>query len=177
MVPQCESAAPDTTAALAVLAKRTDWAPVLIARFEGWLAAESLEPADEERLRGTLLAFADQAAIRESEATIGSVIERVDTSVEELHAKAQDLAARSDVVKQQVERLMVAFQFHDRVHQILDQIMNTMHNASERLKTGTPPDKAEWEALLKAGYTTLEQHQSHEGQETAEVKTSEATFF
>ena len=121
--------------------------------------------------------MSDQAAVRESEATIGSVIERVDTSVEELNAKAQDLAARSEVVKQHVERLMVAFQFHDRVHQILDQIIGTMESASNRLKAGAPPDKAEWEALLKAGYTTLEQHQSHEGQQTVEVKTSEATFF
>lgn len=121
--------------------------------------------------------LSDQTAVRESEATISSVIERVDSSVEELNTRAQDLAARSEVVKQHVERLMVAFQSHDRVHQILDQITRTMESASCRLKSGSPPEKAEWDALLKAGYTTLEQHQSHEGKQTAEVKTSEATFF
>lgn len=119
----------------------------------------------------------EQAAIRESEATIGGVIERVESSVEALNARAQDLAGRSEVVRQQVERLLVAFQFHDRVHQILDQIIRTMESASERLKAGAPPDKAEWEDLLKAGYTTAEQHQNHNGERAAQVQTSTATFF
>ena len=119
---------------------------------------------------------ADQQAIRESEQTIGSVLERVGSTMRELNHRAEDLTARSEAVRQLVERLMVAFQFHDRVHQILDQITRTMDEASQRLRDGEPPNPAEWIALLSAGYTTLEQHAVHAGQ-PAENKASEATFF
>ncbi|MDY7820544.1 hypothetical protein U0F71_33315, partial [Burkholderia pseudomallei] len=46
---------------------------------------------------------------------------------------------------------------------ILDQVMQSMHSVNERLTQaatqGDWPDDAEWEALLSAGYTTVEQHQ------------------
>lgn len=120
---------------------------------------------------------AEQQAIRESEQTIGSVIERVDSTLREVTHRAEDLTARSETVRQIVERLMVAFQFHDRVHQILDQITRTMDQAAERLRDGEPPDPTEWKDLLSAGYTTLEQHAVHSGQASTDSKASEATFF
>ena len=67
-------------------------------------------------------------------------------------------------------------QFHDRVHQILDQITRTMDNAAQRLREGEPPALDEWTSLLRQGYTTLEQHAVHAGQ-PAPAKASEATFF
>lgn len=119
---------------------------------------------------------ADQEAIRESEHTIGTVLERVGSTMRELDTRAVHLTERSQAVRQEVERLMVAFQFHDRVHQILDQIIRTMDNAAQRLHSGEPPDLQEWGELLRQGYTTLEQHAVHGGQ-PAPAKTSEATFF
>lgn len=119
---------------------------------------------------------ADQQVIHESEQTIGSVLERVGSTMRDLNHRADDLTARSETVRQLVERLMVAFQFHDRVHQILEQITSTMDQAAQRLRDGAPPSAEEWNALLSAGYTTLEQHAVH-GREPAQNKASEATFF
>jgi methyl-accepting chemotaxis protein len=67
-----------------------------------------------------------------------------------------------EAVKAQVQQLMLAFQFQDRVHQILDQVNGSIADAVARLQTtlaeGRVPDAAEWAALLRAGYTTAEQH-------------------
>ncbi|MDE2276300.1 MAG: hypothetical protein KGK09_08395 [Burkholderiales bacterium] len=103
----------------------------------------------------------DAGVIRGSEATITGVIEQVDQAVGQLHARAAELGQRSQAVRTQVEALMVAFQFQDRVHQILDQVTASIHSGLARLQqalaAGEPPAAAEWSALLSAGYTTDEQ--------------------
>jgi methyl-accepting chemotaxis protein len=119
-----------------------------------------------EQVRQTLASASaqvrdDQALIGQSEQTVTGVIQRVDTTVEMLNARALELAQRSDAVRGQVEHLMVAFQFQDRVQQILDQITLSMATGSARLQdgaaTGQLPDATEWAALINAGYTTAEQ--------------------
>lgn len=123
----------------------------------------------------------DQELLSTSEHTISSVIQRMDGAVEELHARASDLTTRSDAVRGQVENLMVAFQFQDRVHQILDQITQSMGSATTRLReadsSGSLPDGAEWGALLKAGYTTDEQRAGQAGSGGSKQSSAEATFF
>jgi methyl-accepting chemotaxis protein len=108
-----------------------------------------------EKVRG------DQALLGDSEQTITTVIHRVNATVDELNTRATDLAERSHAVRDQIEQLMVSFQFQDRVQQILDQISQSMLSSSERLRqasaTGRMPASAEWIALLQAGYTTAEQ--------------------
>lgn len=103
----------------------------------------------------------DATLIGVSEQTIGDVVTQVDTTIGELHQRAQELAARGDAVRDQVRQLMIAFQFQDRVQQILDQVTASMHRAAERfeqaLLQGSPPDAAAWAALLAEGYTTHDQ--------------------
>ena len=103
----------------------------------------------------------DATLIEASEQTIGDVVTQVDTTIGELHQRAQELAARGDAVRDQVRQLMIAFQFQDRVQQILDQVTASMRRAAERfeqaLLQGTPPDAAAWSALLAEGYTTHDQ--------------------
>ncbi len=128
-----------------------------------------------ERMQG------DQTLLGQSEQTITSVIHRVDSTVDELNARAADLASRSDAVREQVEGLMVAFQFQDRVHQILDQITQSMGSTSARLidaaTTGHRPEGAEWTELLNAGYTTAEQKDHTVAPATAGQASAGATFF
>lgn len=106
---------------------------------------------------------ADAHLVHRSQNTIESVLQRVKSSVELLSQRADELDASSLAVRGLVEQMMVSFQFQDRVHQILDQVMQSMQSVSERLSLaatqGDWPDDAEWEALLSAGYTTVEQHQ------------------
>ena len=103
----------------------------------------------------------DAQALKASEATITDVVSQVDSTVSALNERAAELKARSEAVKAQVENLMVAFQFQDRVHQIMDQVNASILGATDRLQqallTGTVPTQAEWAALLSAGYTTAEQ--------------------
>jgi len=115
----------------------------------------ALAQADEQAVRGT-------SAIQSSEQTIRSVVSDVDVAVSQLHEQALALRSRGEVVKTQVQQLMLAFQFQDRVHQILDQVNGSIADAVAQLQTalaeGRVPDAAEWAALLRAGYTTAEQH-------------------
>ena len=101
-------------------------------------------------------------AVATSEQTIRAVVADVDSTVAQLHDRALDLRQHGEVVKVQVQQLMLAFQFQDRVHQILDQVNGSIADAVAQLQTalaeGRVPDAAEWAALLRAGYTTAEQH-------------------
>lgn len=120
----------------------------------------------------------EQALIRGSEQTVTNVIDRVDGTVRSLHERAHELAERSAQVRNEVEQLMVAFQFQDRVKQILDQVIQSMERSIERLRddlaAGRIPTEQDWDALLTEGYTTLEQHGIGNAVPQA---SSQATFF
>lgn len=135
-----------------------------------------------------VLMTADMNAEREANAAqssghiVNEVITLVGSSVSDLNARAARLRERGAVVKVHVEQLMIAFQFQDRVHQILDQVRQSMTQATQRLQQavaeGRMPDAAEWEALLTAGYSTEEQRQVSAGQSaTSAVAGTETTFF
>lgn len=140
-----------------------------------------------ERMRSTLDQAAarsseDEAVIRSSQLTISTVVEQVDGAVTQLNQRAADLSARGQVVREQVEQLMVAFQFQDRVHQIVAQVNTSITNAVGRLQQsladGAAPSATEWQALLSSGYTTAEQR--HPPQRVGQASTSantETTFF
>ena len=116
---------------------------------------QALAQADEQAARGA-------SSILASEATIRQVVADVDGTVAQLNARAADLQARGETVKAQVQQLMLAFQFQDRVNQILDQVSASIVGGMARLQSalaeGRAPDATEWAALLSAGYTTAEQH-------------------
>jgi methyl-accepting chemotaxis protein len=108
---------------------------------------------------------------------------QVDGTVAQLHARAAELRQRGEAVKAQVQQLMVAFQFQDRVHQILDQVSGSIHSAVAPAagRPGRWPHAraAEWTALLSTGYTTHEQRAAHRaGPGAADGHPStETTFF
>ena len=103
----------------------------------------------------------DTRTMHASEATINQVVGQVDAAVNQLHERAAEQTAHGELVKSQVEQLMVAFQFQDRVHQIMDQLQSSIHAAvqslQQSLRQGRVPEPAAWQALLSAGYTTAEQ--------------------
>ena len=141
-----------------------------------------------DRMRGALRqadehAQHDSAEIRHSEDTIRAVIADVDGAVTQLNERAEQLRARGEAVRSQVEQLMIAFQFQDRVSQILDQVGASIHTATQRLQTamadGQAPDPGEWQELLSAGYTTAEQRAiaSPDTQASASAASAGTTFF
>jgi methyl-accepting chemotaxis protein len=120
----------------------------------------------------------DARLIRDSEATIQSVVGQVDDTVGALNRRAAELGERSALVKAQVEQLMVSFQFADRVQQIVDQVGQSIQAAmacvAQSLPAGRAPEPAEWQRLLSAGYTTDEQRSARS---RAAPATTDTTFF
>ena len=124
----------------------------------------------------------DAGVIQESERTITGVVSQVDATVNQLQARATELSARSDAVRDQVRQLMIAFQFQDRVQQILDQVVASMQLAFDHfqraLAEGRPPEAEAWTTLLSQGYTTHDQRAvSQPGEAAAPAASSETTFF
>ena len=128
----------------------------------------------------------DARVIGAAEQTIGQVVGQVDIAVSQLHDRADELMRRGQAVRRQVEQLMVAFQFQDRVQQILDQVCSSIGSAmlqmQASLTTGTPPDAQAWTALLSAGYTMDDQRAvgGNTAQATAVAPApanSDTTFF
>jgi methyl-accepting chemotaxis protein len=125
----------------------------------------------------------DLQSVQSSGQIVNEVIDHMNGAVTGLNQRAAELRERGAMVKAQVEQLMIAFQFQDRVHQILDQVRQSMSEAAQRLQTavatGHIPDPAEWEALLTAGYTTDEQRIATAGgaSPAAASSSSETTFF
>ena len=105
------------------------------------------------------------------------------SAVTELNQRAAQLRARGELVKSQVEQLILAFQFQDRGHQILDQVSGWISIAMTRLRgalaEGRAPGAAEWQALMSAGYTTVEQYRStaRSAPAAAAGTSTETTFF
>lgn len=140
----------------------------------------------EERMRGALSEAADRTAedarvLADSERTIAGVIERMDTSIGALDARASALAERGARVRELVESMLVAFQFQDRVDQITAQVGTSIERANALLRDaiaqGHAPDADAWRALLEDGYTTDEQRDTHVGGTAAGPRPAEATFF
>ena len=125
----------------------------------------------------------DALVIEASEQTIHQVVGQVDTAVGQLNERAAELAARSESVRAQVQQLMVAFQFQDRVQQIMEQVSHSIIGAVTRLQAslleGTVPQADEWQALLSEGYTTDEQRAVGAGgpAPAASNAASDTTFF
>ena len=137
-----------------------------------------------ERVQDTLTqagerAREDSAQIRQSEDTVRAVIADVDGAVGQLNERAAQLRARGEVVKAQVEQMLMAFQFQDRVSQILDQVGASITTAAQQFRaavdSGRTPDAAQWHALLSAGYTTAEQRDTRAAGNAPTH--SETTFF
>jgi len=81
--------------------------------------------------------------------------------------------------------MMVAFQFQDRVQQIMEQVNRSIEQAIGQvdvaLREGQRVDRVQWQAMLQQGYTTDEQRAAHtsgkpEGSRSTQ-QASELTFF
>lgn len=125
----------------------------------------------------------DTEAIQASEQTVGHVVSQVNATVADLQQRNAEQSAQGEQVKAQVEQLLMAFQFQDRVHQILDQLRDSMAQASTAVQQaaarGQAPDENAWQQLLAAGYTTAEQRAVSRGDvvQATPAQLTETTFF
>jgi methyl-accepting chemotaxis protein len=136
----------------------------------------------EARVARTLSAAQDKGEEEENvllnaEKTISDVVERVNLTLNELNQRAEDFARQSEQVRSGIERMMIAFQAHDRTTQILDQVKLAMQEASHLLKASPGVAMQSWDALLSKGYAMTEQRANHQGSKVRQATVSSAEFF
>jgi methyl-accepting chemotaxis protein len=113
----------------------------------------------------TQQAESDKQALDDNESRVRQVMEQVNEAVNSLQQQSQTSRAISQSIRTEVEQLMVAFQFQDRVNQIIDQVVQAVDGIGQQIdqaqKTGKPPDAQHWHQILTAGYSTEEQQRNH----------------
>jgi methyl-accepting chemotaxis protein len=119
---------------------------------------------------------ADMELINRSELTINTVLERFQQTSRSMRADAEMLLGENAEIKHNIDEVLVALQFQDRVSQILAHVIGDMRKLSDKVQ-GEIPDASQWLAQLERTYTTLEQVQVHRGDRNTAPAESTITFF
>ncbi len=128
---------------------------------------------------GTTLAVASGADVNDREAMTasGQVMEDVLNHVRELADGTESMKTHGAALRGNVEELIVALQFQDRIRQVLEVVEGDMERM--RATLGQPSDlpaPQDWLAHLGSQYTMVEEHQQHGGAAAA-ASDDEITFF
>jgi methyl-accepting chemotaxis protein len=126
----------------------------------------------------------DAEALRTSEGSIRSVLERQRQRVQEFAATADSSRSEHNEIRNSIEDSLVRLQFQDRVSQILAQIVSAMQLMAESgaadagggPQAGAPADSGRLDRMAST-YTTDEQRRIHEGREAESAAPREVTFF
>lgn len=131
-------------------------------------------------------------SIDNGEQIVERVIDHLESQTTTLEQDGNELLRLSQTINGEIEQMLVAFQFQDRVSQILQQIIGSLSEIetiiSERQSmrsSGKAPGKLDIDRLLssiKSTYTTTEQRYNHEMTESSESSAdhtpkSELVFF
>lgn len=126
----------------------------------------------------------------EGKAKIESVIGRLQETVEGLQEDSTALRDAGVGIRDDISKVLVSFQFQDRVSQILNGVKGDMHDLVEkvdksqeqRISSGnlTPFDTEMTKSEMVKSYTTEEQRRNHTSSETQrgpDVEETDLTFF
>lgn len=116
-------------------------------------------------------------AIDTGEEVVERVISHLSSRTEQLESEGHKLLEISKMLQEEIQQMLVAFQFQDRVSQILQQVTASLGNIDslveqrrQQRSEGVMPEPLDIESLLdgmKTGYTTTEQHRNHEGDDAS----------
>jgi methyl-accepting chemotaxis protein len=111
--------------------------------------SESVQEANEH----------DKQAIALSTNLVGDVLHHVRI----LGGAADTMREHGLVVRTEVEKLLMAMQFQDRVSQVLESVIKDMDRLLEQLKAdgATVPHAQEWLQGLRQTYSMADQHRAH----------------
>ena len=106
----------------------------------------------------------------------------VRAAVDALEEIAKPFSHETQMVAEQVERMYIAFQFQDRISQMMALLESDIARMHDTLDNAQQPAPAvgEWLAQLEAQYAMKEQHLNHgadTAQATGAADGSETTFF
>lgn len=103
----------------------------------------------------------------------------VQTAVDALEEIAKPFSHETQMVAEQVERMYIAFQFQDRISQmmaLLESDISRLHAVLEDAATSTP-GLTEWLEQLASQYAMKEQRQNHDASAADGADSDETTFF
>lgn len=137
--------------------------------------------------RATQFAQVESVTLQNAEATISTVLNQFRESGTRIVESAQVLEQESSQVRSDVEEVLVALQFQDRVSQILvsvmenvDKLADSLREQQHQMQAGnavTPIDIRAWLREIERTYTTLEQVSVHQGNQQKSPADSSITFF
>jgi methyl-accepting chemotaxis protein len=128
------------------------------------------------------LAAADQATIQDRKVleASGAVVKDVLSHVETMGDSAEQMRHHGNIIRSDVENLLITLQFQDRISQILQVVladMNKMEQTANDIGQNELPSVDDWLDQLQTTYTMEEQQHRHGSIDTVEDKSSEITFF
>jgi methyl-accepting chemotaxis protein len=119
-----------------------------------------------EAIMNATQAAAEQAIVSDRQAVSlsGSIVEDVLGHVRNLGKAADNMHDHGLVVRREVEKLLIAMQFQDRIAQIIGSIradMDRMRETLEQSGVGDLPSPHEWLEALQQTYIMEDQHALH----------------
>ncbi len=135
------------------------------------------------------LSTADRTAIHDKQVleVSGAVVRDVLNHVESMGDSAQQMRHHGNVIRNDIEDLMVALQFQDRISQVLQVVKNDMYKLEKTAHElgdgaeGEFPSTEKWLKDLQNTYTMRDEHRNHgssgDSGDAAADKNSEITFF
>jgi methyl-accepting chemotaxis protein len=113
----------------------------------------------------------ESAALAEGEVTLERVIDHLEARAHALQTQGQQMHTLSQTIQQEIEQMLVSFQFQDRSSQMLQQVSASMAQLGaalddwRRQRRNDPqaalPEVATLLATMQQSYVTTEQHVNH----------------
>ncbi len=127
-------------------------------------------------MRATLEA-ASRAADQDKKAIAisGSVVEDVLGHVHDLGSSAETMRTQGNVIRTDVENLLVSLQYQDRISQILDVIGDDIRRMDQTVLSSDLPSPEQWLTQLGSHYTMEEERKNHASQVPAVAKKARAS--
>jgi len=131
------------------------------------------------------VAAEDEAIAGSAGKVVDGVLASLEETIGRISDEGQELRQRGASLHQEVERMLTAFQFQDRIAQILDVVRSDLARLGElaadpALRDGVPPPQA-WMARLQTTYTMDDERSLHApapaGAAPAGAAASSVTFF
>lgn len=105
----------------------------------------------------------------------GSVVEDVLDHVHDLGSSAETMRTQGNVIRADVENLLVSLQYQDRISQILDVIGDDMRRFGQSVECSDLPSPEQWLRELGSHYTMEEERQNHGRSAPAVARAAPAT--
>ncbi|MFZ6849253.1 methyl-accepting chemotaxis protein [Undibacterium sp. RuRC25W] len=132
----------------------------------------------------TALATADRASVQDSKVLeiSGAVVRDVLSHVETMGDSAQQMRVHGNIIRGNIEELLVSLQFQDRIAQMLDVVRSDISKLQENIALAAGqtelPLTRQWLEELQKTYTMHDEYQNHGGDNNvSEHQESEITFF